>query len=168
MREGIIDITQRRASILALLVMLVGCSQVASAADIPSNASGDYVGGGWSCRVLAYNLVPGSNVLDLTCTDAGNEVRVGQAVAYGCPQSAIGTNIPLAPIFPGAATTMVNVASYAPYQFTLAIGATVIELDRVQTIASPRPYAGCGTSTPAALSPHYPRTCRLLGIYCGG
>lgn len=164
------SVTKRARAILCLL--LAGLTQIASAADIPSNASGDYVGDGWSCRILAYaHQSPGSNILDLTCTGADNETRVGALTVYGCPQAAIGTVAQLAPVNRGAAAVSATIASYAPYQFAFTIGSQTIELDRVQVIASPRPYAGCGASTNVPPWPPLPNPfaglCPAWDPYCG-
>lgn len=160
--------------LLACAIGIAGCSQSASAADIPSNASGDYIGDGWNCRVLAYELSPGaypSRALDLTCTDGNNETRVGVAVAYGCPQAAPGTSVHLAPFTNGAAAVVANVAAYQTNQLTLIVAGIPYLLDRAQEITSPHAYPGCGISTNVPPWPPLPNPfaglCPAWDPYCG-
>lgn len=179
-KNGVIKGAPSARANIGAFVLILGCliacglANIASAADIPSNASGDYIGDGWNCRVLAYELSPGaypSRALDLTCTDGNNETRVGVAVAYGCPQAAPGTSVPLAPIRPGVPAVVANVAAYQTNQLTLIVAGVPYLLDRAQEVASPRPYAGCGTSTNVPPWPPLPSPfaglCPAWDPYCG-
>lgn len=178
-KGGCSNAPSARANIGAFVIILgcliaCGLANIANAADIPSNASGDYIGDGWNCRVLAYELVPGaypSRALDLTCTDGANETRVGVAVAYGCPQAAPGTSVRLAPFTSGAAAVVANVAAYQVNQLTLIVAGIPYLLDRAQEITSPHAYPGCGTSTNVPQWPPLPSPfaglCPAWDPYCG-
>lgn len=169
------SVTKRARAILCLLAValgiLAGCSQTASATDIPSNASGDYVGDGWNCRVLAYQHPQSAlnNVIEWQCSDASNVQRLGASTWYGCPQT--GTTLYLA----GSHVAPVQpvLSAYQQGQITLAIGAPLVEvvlLTRVQTLPSPRPYLGCGASTNVPPWPPLPspfQLCDPSDPYCG-
>ena len=80
----------RKISLFTLFVaLLITLCAVASAADIPSSATGDYTGGGYACRIVAQ-AVPsaGQNGLEVRCTRPNSEQTIGLTVGnLACPQT---------------------------------------------------------------------------------
>lgn len=69
------------AAIVAACVLLCACSFPASAANLPSLVSGDYVGEGYACRVLLQTVRDtGLRGLELKCTRPNDEQSTGLVI----------------------------------------------------------------------------------------
>ena len=152
------------ASILALIVMLVGCSQVASA---QSGAITGY-GGTAQCYVLV-DSVPGTPACvhraSVACV-VGNVGYVGGVASYTGPLA-----YPLAiQLYQRPSQTAAGVITIPEIPATAGAPVQVGLNGTLSTWVLSAPFTGstCTEPAPVALSPHYPRTCRLLGIYCWG
>jgi len=125
-------------------------AQGAGNVSLPSSASGDYVGGGWSCRVILSLGTPSPPAtirrLELQCN--GPDLRQYLAVAQtnGCPG---GAPYPMRPYSAETIVSTVNFTSHAEGTLAATINTTgravSVVMTRVQAIASPAPYAGCGS-----------------------
>lgn len=116
--------------------------------QIPSSASGDYVGNGWNCRVLAYATAaaPATHrTLELQCSGPDNRPRLAAAVSLGCPGGAPIALTPQAGV--PTSTPVFRLIAYASDQITATIDGLTVYLERAQTLASPAPYAGCAPVT---------------------
>lgn len=138
--------------ILAILAGVLLCAS-AQAVDIPSEASGDYVGNGWACRVLAFATTQAPDThrtLEFQCVGPDNRQRIGAPVSLGCPGAAV------VPLYaqPGTPTAVRNltISSYTPGAMLVFIDGATVGLLRVQPVASPAPYSGCGASAPKPAS----------------
>lgn len=131
---------------LAAVLMLCACSQSAVAADIPSSASGDYVGGGWHCRLLAYaHPVYGypSTVTEYRCTDPQTNQRYAARTWWGCPVTQAYPEV-LYPwwtlVLAPPPNVSMMVASVSPATLTLTFDGVPVVMSLAQSIQSPAPY----------------------------
>lgn len=134
---------------IAVIVLLftfaqVACAQGAGNVRLDSSASGDYVGNGWNCRLLAY-IHPTSaahRVLEFQCTGPDNRQRLALSTVYGCPG---GQPIPLTPYGGGAAPVLILTGSQ-PGILSATIDGAPVTLGLAQVVASPAPYSGCAAA----------------------
>lgn len=137
--------------LLSVAVVFFGaCSHQAHAGTpIASSASGDYVGGGWSCRLLAYAHPNGfpSTVVEYHCTDPQSIQRLGARTWWGCPVTGAyaerlwpwwTSTVLAAP--PDAYLTIVGMY---PGGLSVVIDGQQLQLSLAQAIPSPAPFA-CG------------------------
>lgn len=136
----------RRTVAMATVLMLCACSQSAVAADIPSSASGDYVGGGWHCRLLAYaHPVYGypSTVTEYRCTDPQTNQRYAARTWWGCPVTQAYPEV-LYPwwtlVLAPPPNVSMMVASVSPATLTLTFDGVPVVMSLAQSIQSPAPY----------------------------
>jgi len=136
----------RRTAAFAAVLMLCACSQSAVAAEIPSSVSGDYVGGGWSCRVLAYAHPAGlpSTVIEYHCTDPQSIQRLGARTWWGCP--VVGAYSER--LWPWWTSTVLSAPPDSYLTITAIVGDTLhtvidgqpVQLSLAQTVQSPAPF----------------------------
>lgn len=163
--------------VAAVLAFCLCAFAAFASTPIPSEASGDYVGGGWTCRLTAYQhpTAPLNNVIEFRCTDPQDVQRVGSATWYYCPST--DTTLYWA-AWGGAAPIQPYLAGYAAGGFTLNVpGSGAVVFRKVQDTPSPRPYVGCGSTpiippwpplpAPDPPTPYLPHLCREFGLFCG-
>lgn len=141
------------AGVAGLLLLLIGCAQVASAEVFQSSQSGNYLGSGhaegWSCqiRLEATPAINGPiNVMQVQCINASGAYR-GGAASFGpstvpgyCPQT--GTQIPLIG-FTG--TDYVTFTSANTGSFYATLNGQYATFTRVGFV-SVTPYSNCGSA----------------------
>ncbi len=134
--------------LLVALIVVAAFPATARAADIPSSVSGDYVGGGWSCRLLAYAGPLGfpSTVTEYRCTDPQTNQMYAARTWWGCPVTQAYPEV-LYPWWTLITTAPPNVsmtvAAVAQGTLTLVFDGVPVVMSLVQAIPSPAPYA-CG------------------------
>lgn len=151
------------AFILALVV-----ATIVPAASIPSTATGDYVGDGWSCRLLAYQHPDGpiGTVLELQCTDAESVQRQGLVTHWGCPF--LGHANRLYPWWTNPLTAppdvYMSIVEAGPSGLVALVDGQPIQLWRVQALPSPAPYtcASVPSPFPAVDQRQLDLVCRVL------
>ncbi len=138
----------------------------AVADDIPSTVTGDYVGGGWNCRVIAYESSAVTNTIELQCTGPDNRPRITAVTWGGCPQTG-SQSYTLYP-WPGVATgtPVLRIDSVGDQQIGTTIDGLPVYLALSQPLPSPSPYPGCGYIG-VQPQPHIARICRQFGLFCG-
>ena len=159
------------ATIICLALALCACSLPASATNLPSEATADYAGGEWSCRVLAYAHPAGlpSTVVELMCTDGESLQRRGSGTHHGCPGDFTYTLYPwwTRTVSPAPPPTAFRIVAYDGASLTVEIDGQTVVMSRTQAIPSPAPYT-CQAPTPLPVATqHIPRLCRQFGLYCG-
>lgn len=140
--------------LLVALIVAAAFPATARAAEIPSSVSGDYVGGGWSCRVLAYAHPAGipSTVVEYHCTDPESIQRLGGRTWWGCPV----TGVYAERLWPWWTSTVLaappdahlTITSTYPGGMSVVINGRLVQFSLAQPIASPAPYPGCGGKAP--------------------
>ena len=143
----------KHAGVAGLLLLFVGCAQVASAEVFQSSQSGNYLGSGhadgWSCqiRLEATPAINGPiNVMQVQCINAAGSYR-GGAASFGpsnfagyCPRS--DTNIPLIG-FDGVDWITFGGAGIGSFYATL--NGQIVVFSRVGLV-SVTPYSNCGVA----------------------
>lgn len=176
------------AIFLALPIAL--CTSVASAADIPSSASGTYAGAGatagWACELRFDQVTNGAYTnrrIDASCTVPGGARQGARTTNLACITEATAApladvNCTVAPCVT-AQTPTLSVTSYAPStaqcalgQVTVSIAGQASTMCRTQIVLPSSPYPGCGDAT-AIDQPPPPKpkgrgwACRYLDLWCG-
>lgn len=135
--------------LLSVAVVFFGaCSHQAHAGTpIASSASGDYVGGGWSCRLLAYAHPNGfpSTVVEYHCTDPQSIQRLGGRTWWGCPT----TQTYPERLWPWWTSTVLasppdvtmNIVGLTPASLTVTFDGALVVMSLAQSISSPAPYS---------------------------
>lgn len=131
---------------IVALICVAALPATARAADIPSSASGDYVGGGWHCRLLAYaHPVYGypSTVTEYRCTDPQTNQRYAARTWWGCPVTQAYPEV-LYPwwtlVLAPPPNVSMMVASVSPATLTLTFDGVPVVMSLAQSIQSPAPY----------------------------
>lgn len=169
------EIAQVLALVILIALAVIMCIKPADAQrittpalsdTIPSEATGLYVGGGWTCTVLAYTRqlnrpgglpsIPAPS-LEWDCNNSTNRYvgYVASADGSACPQRGwwgylLGFQPPWGP---KGELSIVGYSFASPgsvvFEFRLYPNALPqqIELTRVQTVPSPAPYS-CNTTAP--------------------
>lgn len=166
---------------LIYALILLSLSSLSFAQGIPSAASGIYVTPDRVCRVVFQRYQVASLQAELTCMSFSTGAFTSTLSTLYAPGN--GNCWPAGAAVPFNAQTPTDYVSWVAYfdQDAGALGALVgnqaqvVNGDgngqkwvRVATIESPAPYT-CGAPAPSPVtSPHYPRLCRLYGLYCGG
>lgn len=147
---------------LIVLIVAMGAAQAQPLVqplvqEIPSQASGDYVGDGWVCRLeagripIAGHQPPMAPVsMRWSCVDPAGVQRIAQVSGglYACPLAGTDTNwvaelrVAAAPHAPTGLMLSVEVIGLG--QLGVRIGGQLMQWDRVQEWAPPLPYPGCG------------------------
>lgn len=141
------------AWLLAIIFLAaVGLSGIASAADIPSSASGTYRGSGatagWDCELRAFQITTGlgdtSRVLSADCATPGGQRAGAISTANACPTEQLQPPLVLfgeacgpAPFYcvpPG--TPKFSVLSYSPATAQCALGEIRVQITSAGSIST--------------------------------
>jgi len=140
-----------RSAILGAILALV--STCLHAAPIPSSVSADYVGGGWSCRILVYARDGGYpfTMVEYLCTDPQSVQRLGGRSWFGCPVTSAYTDR----LYPwwtstGLAVppdTAIMITGFDAGGVNVLIDGQPVRMTTAQPIPSPAAFA-CPSSAP--------------------
>ena len=161
--NGVTQRAREMIGVLLVLVLIAGCSQVASA---QSGAITGY-GGTAQCYVL-IDSVPGTPACvhraSVACV-VGNVGYVGGVASYTGPLT-----YPVAiPLYQRPSQTAAGMLTIPEIPTTAGSAVQVGLNGTLSTWVLSAPFTGatCSDSVPPLATPHFPRLCREYGIYCG-